>query len=275
MSTALQKLEARVAAVHSLVCVGLDSELAKLPTEFRLAKFPQFEFNKKIINDTHQYVTAYKPNLAFYEAQGEQGLHELKLTMEYLQSEHPQILTIADAKRADIGNTNLGYVQALFDELKFDAVTLHPYLGKEALQPFLERTDKLNIILCRTSNPGAPEFQDLKVSGTTPGQLAKPLWQVVAEKVSRDWNKSKNCALVVGATYPEEVKVVREIDDTMWLLVPGIGAQGGDLQAVLENGLNKQKTGLIINSGRSIIFANEPEKAAELLHQQISTLRHE
>jgi orotidine-5'-phosphate decarboxylase len=264
MVTTLQKLQHRAANIHSLLCVGLDPELSKLPPEFAKQKQPLLTFNKWIIDQTHQFAVAYKPNMAFYEALGNEGLVQLKLTLEYLQKKHPEIVTICDAKRADIGNTNQGYVTAIFEDLKFDAVTLHPYLGQEALMPFLERKEKLNIILCRTSNPGAPEFQDLKVEGK------KPLWQVVAQKVSQDWNTHQNCALVVGGTYPEEMKVVRQQDDKIWFLVPGIGAQGGDLQAVLKSGLNSQKTGLIINAGRSIIWAKEPQMAAAELAQEIA-----
>ncbi len=243
-------------------------------------EFPQFEFNKWIIEETHEYAAAYKPNSAFYEARGDQGMKELKMTMDYLIKNYPDIFTILDAKRADIGNTNNGYVTAIFDWLGFDAVTLHPYLGKEALLPFLERKDKGCIILCRTSNPGAGELQDLNVqpSGlhkTGVGHLEsgcptpKKLWQIVAEKVSKDWNKNKNCMLVVGATYPEEMKKVREVAGDMTFLVPGIGAQGGSVKNVLEAGKNSQGLGLIINSSRGIIFSDNPKLEAQKLCEEI------
>lgn len=240
----------------SIMCVGLDSDFARLPKRFYEEQFPQFEFNKWIIDQTHECVSAYKPNLAFYEAQGMQGWHELKLTLDYLEEKHPEIFTIADAKRADIGSTNEGYVSAIFDRFGFDAVTLNPYLGEEALRPFLDRTDKTSIILCKTSNPGSGEFQDLPV-----GKNKVRLWQVVAERVAEKWNGAGNCMLVVGATYPKELKTVRGIVGEMTILVPGIGAQGGDLQAVLKNGLTKDRQGLLINVGRSVIFANDPRKA--------------
>ena len=220
----LDKFNHRVAQAHSLVCVGLDSELGKLPERFKKKPQPIFEFNKWIIDQTAEFAAAYKPNMAFYEALGEDGLRELKLTMEYLQKTHPDIFTICDAKRADIGNTNHGYVTAVFDWLGFDSITLHPYLGREALRPFLDRADKASIILCRTSNPGAGELQDL-VSG------GKPLWQLVAEKVAHDWNANQNCLLVVGATYPDEMKKIRSVVGDLTFLVPGIGAQGGEVKA--------------------------------------------
>lgn len=266
ISHAIEKLETRIKAANSLVCVGLDADFDKLPERFKALPEPQFEFNKWIINQTHEFVCAYKPNMAFYEARGEQGWHELNLTMEYLIEYHPDIFTICDAKRADIGNTNQGYVSALFDQLGFDAITLHPYLGQEALEPFLEREDKVSIILCKTSNPGSSELQD-QVLGE------KKLWQSVAELVSRKWNSRNNCMLVVGATYPDELKQVRQIVGEMTLLVPGIGAQGGEVAATVKAGLNSQATGLIINSARAIIFADDPRGGAQDLQQAINQHR--
>jgi orotidine 5'-phosphate decarboxylase subfamily 2 len=247
--------------------VGLDADFNKIPKRFLKLKFPQFEFNKWIIEETHKYVAAYKPNSAFYEARGDRGMRELKMTMEYLYKNHPDIFTILDAKRADIGNTNNGYVSAIFDWLNFDAVTIHPYLGREAVEPFLDRKDKGCIILCRTSNPGAGEFQDLKIK-------EKPIWQIVAEKVSKDWNKNKNCMLVVGATYPKEMKKIRSLVGEMTFLVPGVGAQGGDLKSVLKVGLNRKGLGLIINSSRGIIFASNPQAEAQKLCNEIRKYTH-
>ncbi|MCL4254923.1 MAG: orotidine-5'-phosphate decarboxylase, partial [Anaerolineae bacterium] len=176
------------------------------------------------------------------------------------------IFTIADAKRADIGNTNTGYVRAIFDELGFDAITLHPYLGKEALSPFLERKDKVSIILCRTSNPESGEFQNLMVDG-------KPLWRLVAERVATHWNTNKNCMLVMGATYPQELDGLRDVIGDMPLLIPGIGAQGGDLTGVMRYGIAKNNLGLIINASRSIIFAQNPAYEAQTLQTQINGFR--
>jgi orotidine-5'-phosphate decarboxylase len=263
----LAKYAARARQVNSLVCVGLDSHLDWLPTIFRQHPTPQFAFNRQIIDATHPYVSAYKPNIAFYEARGAQGWHELKLTLDYLRAAYPDIVTIGDAKRADIGSTNDAYIRALFDDLGFDAVTLHPYLGREALQPFLNRADKACIILCRTSNPGAGEFQDLLVAG-------KPLWQVVAERVAQTWNEHKNCMLVVGATYPQEMAQIRQaVGDDMTFLVPGIGAQGGDVAQVIPAGINTRGLGLIINSARGILLADQPAPAAQTLRDSINHYR--
>lgn len=240
------KLDKIVKKNNSLLCVGLDQG--------------EFEFNQKIIEATHDLVCAYKPNFAFYEALGTRGWENLRKTVGYLKKFHPGVVTIADAKRADIGNTNAGYVTAIFDELKFDAVTVNPYFGREALQPFLDRKDNGIIILCKTSNPGSGEFQDL-------------VWEQVAKNVAREWNTNKNCLLVVGATYPEELKRVREIVGEMTLLVPGIGAQGGDVEKTVTAGLNSKKAGMIINSSRGIIFAANPRAEAQKLRDEINQYR--
>jgi|SRR6185312_3670076 len=262
----LDKYNRRVEATGSLVCVGLDSETEKIPAKFSGEEFPQFAFNRWIIDQTAEYAASVKPNTAFYEARGVQGWNELRMTMDYLRANHPEMVTICDAKRADIGNTNRGYVAAIFDQMGFDAVTLHPYLGREALAPFLERTDKTSIILCRTSNPGAGEFQDLSVSGN-------PLWQVVAEKVDRDWNSNGNCMLVVGATYPEEMRTIRAIAPDVTFLVPGVGAQGGDVDSVVAAGLDAEGRGLMISSSRGIIFSEDPGESARLLRDEINAAR--
>jgi orotidine-5'-phosphate decarboxylase len=260
--TIAEKFDKRAKKINSLLCVGLDADMTKIPERFKKMEFPQFEFNKWIIEETHEYASAYKPNSAFYEARGDQGIRELKMTSDYLAGKYPDIVRILDAKRGDIGNTNNGYVEFIFDWLNFDAVTIYPYLGFEAVQPFLDRKDKAIIILCRTSNPGAKDFQDLEVNG-------KPLWQIVAEKVSGEWNKNNNCMLVVGATYPEEMKKIREIIGEMTLLVPGIGAQGGSVKNVMVAGANNEGRGLIINSSRGIIFAESPKEEAKKLYNEM------
>lgn len=234
--TFLQKLEKAIRKNNSLLCVGLDNS--------------SFEFNKKIIDQTYDLVCAYKPNSAFYEANGAEGIKQLKKTFSYIQKKYPAIPTILDAKRADIGNTNQGYVKFAFDYLRADAITLHPYLGGEALQPFLDQKEKGCFILCKTSNTGAGEFQDIKNEN-------KPIFLTVAINVSENWNKNNNCCLVVGATYPEELSKVRKIVKDMLILVPGIGAQGGDLEKTLKAGLTKDKSGLIISISRAIIFAKD------------------
>jgi orotidine-5'-phosphate decarboxylase len=261
-----KKLDKIVKKNNSLVCVGLDSSFDKLPSKFRRLKHPQFEFNKTIIEATHKFVCAYKPNTAFYEARGDRGIGELKMTMDYLKEYYPEICTILDAKRADIGSTNEGYVACIFDWLGFDAVTLHPYLGSEALAPFLKRKEKGCIILCRTSNPGAEEFQDLKVG-------KELLYQVVARKVVSKLNKNSNCLLVAGATYPDELKKIRKIVGDMTLLVPGIGAQGGDVKKTVKAGLNSKGAGMIINSSRGIIFSDNPHKTASQLREEVNKYR--
>jgi orotidine-5'-phosphate decarboxylase len=258
----VEKYDQRVDTTFSLLSVGLDSDIRQIPQRFLDTDFPQFEFNKWIIQETSEYTSAYKINTAFYEARGTQGWMEMTMTMGYLRESHPTIATIADAKRADIGSTNEAYVAAIFDELGFDAITLHPYVGSEGIKPFLDRADKGCIILCRTSNPGAGELQDLVIEGKT-------IWQTVAQKVAAEWNKNNNCLLVVGATYPEEMQQIRSIAGDMTFLVPGVGAQGGDLAKVLEVGLNNVRRGLIINSSRGIIFAQDPASEARKIAEEM------
>ncbi|MBI5127001.1 orotidine-5'-phosphate decarboxylase [Candidatus Roizmanbacteria bacterium] len=257
-----EKLDRIVKKNSSLVCVGLDSNVEKIP-----GKNSQFLFNKSIIEATNDLVCSYKLNTAFYESIGYDGIKFLKMTCDYLRTKYPEIPIIIDAKRGDVGSTNQGYVQFVFTYLGSDAVTVNPYLGEEAIRPFLKEKDKGIIILCRTSNKGAGEFQDLKVGKT-------PIYKIVAENVSRKWNKNKNCLLVIGATYHDELKEVRKIvGSDMTFLVPGIGAQGGDLRATLKAGLNKKGSGLIINSSRGIIFAQNPRNEAEKLREQINRFR--
>lgn len=257
----------RVAAANSLLCVGLDSQHDRLPARFAAEAEPQFAFNRWIIEQTHPYVSAYKPNIAFYEARGTQGLAELKRTVDYLHEHHPDILTICDAKRADIGSTNVGYVESIFDGYGFDAVTLHPFLGSEAMQPFLERADKGCIVLCRTSNPGAGELQDLDVGGA-------PLWQRVAETVRDRWNANGNCMLVVGATYPSELAQVRALVGDMPILVPGLGTQGGEAEATVTAGQDAHGGGLIVSASRSVIFADDPAAMARHYRDEMNRFRH-
>ncbi len=264
----MEKIKKIIAKNNSLVCVGLDSEVSKLPAHLKNSEFPQFEFNKAIIDATADLVCAYKPNTAFYEAQGDKGIAELKMTCDYIADKYPEVLIILDAKRADIGNTNNGYVKFAFDYLRADMITLHPYLGQEALAPFLDRADKGSVILCRTSNTGSGEFQDLRINN-------KNLFEVVAEKVMKQWNTNNNCLLVVGATYPEEMELIRSKSDTMFFLVPGIGAQGGDLEKTLASGLNSEKSGLLISSSRGIIFADSSENFANTARTEALKLKEE
>jgi len=263
------KLAAAVRQNDSLVCVGLDTDPAQLPPGLSM-----LDFNRAIIAATSDLVCAYKINLAFYEAQGSDGYAALEQAIKDVPQSVP---VIADAKRGDIGNTARAYASAVFDALGCDAVTVSPYLGGDSLEPFLNYTDRGVFILCRTSNPGGSDFQSLEVDYE--GQKL-PLYQVVARK-SGDWNRHGNIGLVVGATAPEELAEVRRIQPEMPLLVPGIGAQGGDLAATLRHGLRADQSGVIINSSRGIIYASKgpdfaeaARQAANELRAQINRLRH-
>jgi orotidine-5'-phosphate decarboxylase len=257
-----EKLARRIAETNSLVCVGLDPEMGKLPERF-LVPAPQQRFGEWIVDQTAEFAAAIKLNAAFYEARGAEGVAEMERTIAYVRARHPALVTICDAKRGDIGNTNQGYVEAIFDRMGFDAVTLHPYLGREALEPFLTRRDKMSIVLCRTSNAGAGEFQDLSVDG-------RPLWLAVAERVSREWDVEGNCALVVGATCPEEMRRIRAAAPRTTFLVPGIGAQGGDVRAVIAAGIDADGRGLLLSASRSILFSEDPAGAARALRDEIN-----
>lgn len=269
MTTFRDKLAAAVRQNDSLVCVGLDTDPSQL-----LAGVSMLDFNREIIAATDDLVCAYKINLAFYEAQGSAGYAALEQAIKDVPSSVP---VIADAKRGDIGNTARAYASAVFDVLGCDAVTVSPYLGGDSLEPFLDYADRGVFILCRTSNPGGRDFQSLEVDYQ--GQKL-PLYQVVARK-SGDWNKNGNVGLVVGATAPEELAEVRRLQPEMPLLVPGIGAQGGDLAATLRHGLRVDHAGVIINSSRGIIYASKgadfaeaARRAADELRLEINRLRH-
>ena len=245
----------------NFVCVGLDSEYSRLPATVRNARSHEgalFTFGRAIVDATHDLVCAYKPNSAFYEAQGDEGLHALTKIVHYIKDTYPAIPVILDAKRADIGSTNQGYVTSAFDLLGVDAITVHPYLGKEALAPFLERKEKGIIVLVKTSNPGSGEFQDLSV-----GEAQEPLYQVIARNVARYWNTNGNCAVVVGATYLAELQHVRSLVGDLPILIPGIGAQGGDVAATVHAGKDSRGWGIIVNSSRSIIYASNEQDFAQ------------
>lgn len=257
----------------NFVCVGLDSDYGRIPAmlkENASVEDALFAFNRAIIDATHDLVCAYKPNAAFYEAQGDAGFRALNRTVHYIQETYPGIPVILDAKRADIGSTNLGYVEAAFDILGVDAITVHPYLGQEALAPFLARADKGIIVLAKTSNPGAGEFQDLLV-----GEAREPFYQVVARHVATRWNSNGNCALVVGAPYPAELKRVRGIIGDMPILIPGIGAQGGDIEATVTAGKDSRGWGMIINASRTIIFASQQSDFTQAARNATESLRAE
>ena len=244
-------------AQQKLLCVRLDSDYEKLPEHLRELGVRQalVAFNRAIVDATKDIAGSYKPNTAFYEAHGDEGWAALRETIQYIHEQAESIPVIVDAKRADIGNTNNGYVDAIFENLRADAITVHPYLGREALAPFLAREEKGIIVLCRTSNPGSGEFQDLAVDG-------EPLYLRVARRVSEEWNEKGNCALVVGATYPEELAKVRAVTQ-LPILIPGIGAQGGDIEKTVAAGKDSTGAGMMIAASRSILFASSGKDFAE------------
>lgn len=248
--TFFDKLDAAVEKNNSLLCVGLDPVLENIPSHLQDSETPLFDFCKAIVDATNDLVCAYKPNSAFFEAHGSDGFKQLEMLCEYMRKTYPEIPILLDAKRGDIGHTNEGYVTMAFDRLQADAITLHPYLGKESLAPFLNRNDKGLFILARTSNPGGGEFQD-------------DMYEKVVRNIVASWNEHNNCAIVAGATYPEELKKLRQIAPDMVFLVPGVGSQGGDLEAVLENGRRKDGKGLIISSSRSVLYAGNDDNFAE------------
>lgn len=251
---------------NSLLCVGLDPDTAKFPAGFEGGLF---DFNKAIIDATADLVCAFKPNSAFYEAHGADGIAELKRTCDYIREKYPEVPIILDFKRGDIGNTNNYYTRFAFDHLGVDAVTVHPWSGREGMQAFLERKDKGVIVWCKGSNPGSGEFQDLDAGG-------RKLYLQVAESVAKQWNANGNCLLVVGATYPEELAEVRQlIGDEMALLVPGIGAQGGDTGAAVKAGINSMGTGLIISTSRVVIYASDGKDFTEAARQAAAAIRDE
>jgi orotidine-5'-phosphate decarboxylase len=253
-----QALIAQIQQKKSFLCIGLDVDLDKIPTHLLTKEDPIFEFNKKIIDATHHLAVAYKPNTAFYEAYGLKGWAALGKTIDYLNENYPEIFTIADAKRGDIGNTSTMYAKAFFEDLSFDSVTVAPYMGSDSVEPFLAFKNKTTILLALTSNKGGLDFQGLKINGN---ELYK---EVI--KTALTWKNSENLMFVVGATKPTYFEEIRKIVPNHFLLVPGIGAQGGNLQEVCKYGLNKD-CGLLVNSARSIIYASNGldfAKAAQL-----------
>ena len=257
------RLERRITDADSLLCVGLDPDPSKLPTGMGIT-----EFNQNIVAATQTYVCAYKLNFAFYEAAGVKGWETLEETLSCIPSDIP---VIADAKRADIGNTSRAYARAIFDGLKFDAVTVNPYLGYDSVVPFLEYSDRGVFVLCRTSNPGFADFQALSVEFDG---RAVPLYEVVAEKAAR-WNEHGNVGLVMGATGTDELGLIRRKHPDLPFLVPGVGAQGGDLAGVVRDGQGLSPAGLIINVSRQVTFASCGCDYAEAAAQAAQLLRNE
>jgi len=249
-----QQLTAQIRKKSSFLCIGLDVDLNKIPKHLLALEDPIFAFNKAIIESTHHLCVAYKPNTAFYEAYGIKGWQALEKTIKYLNKNHPEIFTIADAKRGDIGNTSTMYAKAFFKDLAFDSVTVAPYMGKDSVEPFLAFKNKYTIMLALTSNTGAFDFQTKTVEG-------KELYKHILE-TSKLWKNSKNLMYVVGATKAEYFSSIRKIIPNSFLLVPGVGAQGGNLQEVCKYGMN-ENVGLLINSSRGIIYASNNEDFAK------------
>ncbi|RKR12362.1 orotidine-5'-phosphate decarboxylase [Maribacter vaceletii] len=267
-----EELVAQIRLKKSFLCIGLDTDLEKIPSHLLKEEDPIFEFNKAIIDATHHLCVAYKPNIAFYEAYGIKGWIALDKTIKYLNTNYPELFTIADAKRGDIGNTSTRYAKAFFEDMEFDSVTIAPYMGKDSVEPFLAFKNKHTILLALTSNKGAYDFQIKLISG-------KELYKEVLE-TSITYENSENLMYVVGATKATFLSEIRKIIPNSFLLVPGVGAQGGSLEDVYKYGANKQ-IGLLVNSSRGIIYASKDEdfaqkaaKSALQLQKQMKKLMH-
>ncbi len=271
MKRNFMKMLAAKLAERKLICVGLDSDLDKIPQHVKKMYDGNirvsYQFNKAIVDATKDLVSAYKPNLAFYMSMGIDGIAALQNICRYIKENTPNVPIILDAKYGDIGNTNEHYAKFAFDYIGADAVTVHNYMGSEAMKPFLDRKDKGIIVLCKTSNGGSGEFQDAYVM--IDANRNKPMNEIVAATVVNKWNYNGNCMLVVGATYPKELKTIREIIGDMPILAPGIGKQGGAIDDVIANGMDSKGQGLIINSSRDIIFASSGKDFAEVARNKV------
>jgi len=260
----MRSLHQRWRTANTLLCVGLDPEPKKFPAHIQAGIDPVFAFCRDIIDATAEYVCAFKPQIAHFAALGAEDA--LARLMAYLHANYPDIPVILDAKRGDIGSTAAHYAHEAFARYQADAVTVNPYLGRDSVQPFLDHADKGVVILCRTSNPGAGELQDLPIDG-------RPLYQHLAKTIAEEWNHHSNCALVVGATWPEQLREVRAIVGQMPLLVPGVGAQGGDARAVVQNAKTQDGTGLIVSASRSILYAANGDDYAQAAATAARSLR--
>jgi len=262
----IKAIESSWEGKNSLLCVGLDPDLKKMPDHILKMDEPIFEFNRAIVDATADLVCAYKPQIAYYSAF--RAEKQLENTIDYIHSNHPEIPVILDAKRGDIGSTAGMYAREAFERYQADAVTVNPYMGGDTLEPFLRYKDKGVVILCRTSNPGAGDIQDLESGG-------KKIYRIIAARASGEWNCNGNVILVVGATYPDELMEIRTIVGDMPLLVPGIGAQGGDVEKAVTKGRDSKGAGMIINSSRGIIYAGAGENFAETARAAAVELRDE
>jgi orotidine-5'-phosphate decarboxylase len=265
-ATFAARLQRSWEASGGLLCVGLDPDPAKIPADCAALAQPLLAFDRRVVDATFELAAAYKPQIAFYSACGAEA--ELEASIRYIRERAPSALVILDAKRGDIGNTASAYAREAFDRYGADAVTVNPYMGDDSIEPFISRPEHGAVVLCRTSNPGAKNFQDLRVDGL-------PLYRHIAARAAGAWNRQGNILLVVGATYPAEMAELRGAHPDVAFLVPGIGAQGGDLDAVLAAGLDARGRGLLINSSRAILYAGDGQKsairaAAAGLHAQIN-----
>jgi len=265
----MQALRSRWQQADTLVCVGLDPEPAKFPARFAADPDAVFAFCRDIVDATAEYACAFKPQIAHFAALGAEDT--LLRLVAHVHAAHPGIPVILDSKRGDIGSTAQRYASEAFDRYAADAVTVNPYLGRDSVQPFLDRADRGVVVLCRTSNPGAGDLQDLVVDAGD--GVARPLYQHIAEKVARDWNGHGNCALVVGATWPAQLREVRAIVGDLPFLVPGVGAQGGDVEAVVANAKSADGTGLLVSSSRAILYASDGDDFAEAAAAEARKLR--
>ena len=263
----MQQLRQRWDDAGTLVCVGLDPEPAKFPARFRGDPDGVFAFCRAVVDATAEFACAFKPQFAHFAALGAEDA--LQRLVAHIHQAHPGVPVILDAKRGDIGSTAMQYAVEAFERHAADAVTLNPYLGRDSLQPFLDRADRGAVILCRTSNPGAADLQDLAMAD------GRPLYQHVAETVARDWNGNGNCLLVVGATWPEQLREVRASVGDVPFLVPGVGAQGGDVEAVVRNGRAADGTGLLVSSSRAILYASSGDDHADASATAARSLRDE
>ncbi|TDK33980.1 orotidine-5'-phosphate decarboxylase [Luteimonas terrae] len=263
-----EALRARWQSADTLVCVGLDPEPAKFPARFANDADAVFAFCRDIADATAEFACAFKPQIAHFAALGAEDA--LQRLIAHLHTAHPGVPVILDAKRGDIGSTAQRYVAEAFERFQADAVTVNPYLGRDSVQPFLDCADKGVVILCRTSNPGAADLQDLPVAH---GDGTRPLYQHVAETIAREWNGHGNVSLVVGATWPEQLREVRAIVGDVPFLVPGVGAQGGDVEAVVTNAKTADGTGLMVSSSRAILYASNGDDYADAAAREARTLR--
>lgn len=261
-----QELLHQIQLKKSFLCIGLDVDLTKIPQHLLELEDPIFEFNKAIIDATHDLCVSYKPNTAFYEAYGIKGWKSLQKTINYINENYPDIFTIADAKRGDIGNTSSMYAKAFFEDLNFDSVTVAPYMGKDSVEPFLAFENKHTIMLALTSNEGAFDFQTLETNG-------KEMYKQVLE-TSKEWKNAENLMYVVGATKAEYFTEIRKIIPNSFLLVPGVGAQGGSLQEVCKYGMS-ENIGLLINSSRAIIYASNGNDFAQKAREEALKMQNE